>query len=137
MATPVVRGEFRAPDSPCRRQLRPVPVGDVADALLRQCVADVAPFAPALQRPQVLTRLCSIWLTLPSETPSQRARCSRGIIGWSVIRSSVPFSDGVRPKAGADETMCSVSGSDARLRSRGSVNRPRFGLPRVPMNSSQ
>ena len=63
------------------------------------------------------TRLRIIWLTLPSETPSQVARCSRGIMGWSVMRSSVRFSDGLTPKAGAACAMRSGSGIDARFRS--------------------
>ena len=59
----------------------------------------------------MFTRLRIIWLTRPSETPSQMARCSRGIIGWSVMRSSVRFSDGLTPKAGAAPTIRSGSGN--------------------------
>ena len=59
------------------------------------------------------------------------------IIGWSVNRTRVLFSNGVRPMAGVDETMCSVSDREARLRYGGSVARPRFGLPRLQMNTSE
>ena len=65
----------------------------------------------------MFTRLRIIWLTRPSETPSQVARCSRGIIGWSVMMSSVRFSAGLTPKAGAACAMRSGRGSDARFRS--------------------
>ena len=75
-------------------------------------------------RPQVSTRLRIIWLTRPSETPSQRARCSRGIIGWSVMRSRVRFSEGLRPKAGAASTIRSGRGIDARFRPGDSVRGP-------------
>ena len=80
-------------------------------------------------KPQVFTRLRIIWLTRPSETPSQRARCSRGIMGWSVMRSSVRFSDGLTPKAGAACATRSGRGSDARLRSGDAVRGPPPGLP--------
>ena len=80
-------------------------------------------------RPQVFTRLCIIWLTRPSETPSQVARCSRGIIGWSVMRSSVRFSEGVMPKADAASTIRSGRGMEARLRSGDSVRGLPPGLP--------
>ena len=63
------------------------------------------------------TRLRIIWLMRPSETPSQLAKCSRGIIGWSVMRSSVRFSEGLTPKAGAACAIRSGRGSDARFRS--------------------
>ena len=79
-------------------------------------------------KPQVSTRLCIIWLTRPSETPSQLARCSRGIIGWSVIRSSVRFSDGLMPKVGAACTIRSGRGMAARFRLGDSVK----SLPLVP-----
>ena len=93
-------------------QLGAVPVGDVANALGRLGVAGVSPIALAslIEAPSVSTRLRIIWLTRPSETPSQRARCSRGIIGWSVMRSSVRFSEGLRPKAGAACAICSGTG---------------------------
>ena len=74
-----------------------------------------------------------IWLTRPSEMPSQRARCSRGIIGWSVTRSSVRFSEGLTPKAGAPFTIRSGRGSDARFRSGDSVRGPPPGLARELM----
>ena len=74
-------------------------------------------------------RLRIIWLTRPSETPSQVARCSRRINGWSVMRSSVRFSDGLTPKAGAACTIRSGRGIDARFRSGDAVERPPPGLP--------
>ena len=76
-----------------------------------------------------MTRLCIIWLTRPSDTPNQQARCSRGIMGWSVTRSSVRFSDGLMPKAGAAFTMRSGRGSDARFRLGDSVRSLPPGLP--------
>ena len=57
------------------------------------------------------------------------ARCSRGIIGWSVMRSSVRFSAGLTPKAGAACAMRSGRGSDARFRSGDAVRGPPPGLP--------
>ena len=45
------------------------------------------------------------------------AKRLRGIMAWSVMRASVRFSDGVRPKAGAACTICSGRGVDARFRS--------------------
>ena len=92
-------------------------MGDVANAFGGQGVAGVSPFAPRSTRPHVSTRLRIIWLTRPSETPSQRARCLRGIIGWSVMKSSVRFSDGLTPKAGAACAIRSGLGMEARLRS--------------------
>ena len=72
----------------------------------------------------------------PSETPSQSARCSRGIIGWSVTRSSVRFSDGLTPKAGAACAIRSGRGSDARFRLGDSVRSPPLGLPWALTSSS-
>ena len=43
-----VGGELRAPDAPRRRQLGPVPVGHVANALVGQGVAGVSAFASTL-----------------------------------------------------------------------------------------
>ena len=65
--------------------------------------------------PQVSIRLCIIWLMRPSETPSQRDRCSRGIIGWSVTRPKVRLSDERRPKAGAAWIIRSGRGIEARF----------------------
>ena len=70
-----------------------------------------------------------IWLTHPSDTPSQRARCSRGIIGWSVIRSSDRFSDGLMPKDGAACAIRLGRGIEARFRSVDAVERLPPGLP--------
>ena len=56
-------------------------------------------------------------------------RCSRGIIGWSVMRSRVRFSEGLRPKADAASTIRSGRGIDARVRSGDSVRGPPPGLP--------
>ena len=81
-------------------------------------------------RPQVSTRLRITWLTLPSETPSQIARCSRGIIGWSVMMSSARFSAGLTPKAGAARAIRSGRGRDARFRSGDWVRGPPPGLLR-------
>ena len=64
------------------------------------------------------------------------ARCSRGIIGWSVTRSSVRFSDGLMPKAGATCAIRSGWGSEARLRSGDAVERLPPGLPWALTSSS-
>ena len=84
----------------------------------------------------MFTRLRIIWLTRPSETPSQQARCSRGIIGWSVIRSSVRFSDWLMPNVGAASTIRSGRGIEARFRSGDSVRSPPPELPWVLTSSS-
>ena len=68
-----------------------------------------------------MTRIC--------RTPSQRARCSRGIIEWSVMRSSVRFSDGLMPKVGAACTIRSGRGIDARFRLGDFVRSAPPGLP--------
>ena len=113
-----VDGEGGAPYVLGGGKLGAVPVGDVANALGGQRVAGVPRVCLVAPRgPQVITRLRIIWLTRPSETPSQRARCSRGIIGWSVMRSSVRFSAGLMPKAGAACAIRSGRGMDARFRS--------------------
>ena len=45
----------------------------------------------------------------PARQNTQPAgQLTRGIIGWSEIWSGVRFSDGIRPKAGADETILSL-----------------------------
>ena len=81
-ALPVpVLDELRIPDAPCVRQLHPVPVTDVADALLRQRVSHVAALAPAFHQTSDIHQMCSIWLTLPFETPSQRSKCSSSSSG--------------------------------------------------------
>ena len=67
-----VGGEGGAPYALRGGELCAVPVCDVAYALGGQRVANVSPFPPALdQAPCVSTRLRIIWLTRPSETPSQ------------------------------------------------------------------
>ena len=120
--------ERRAPYALRGRKFGAVPVGDVAYTLGGQRVARVAPFSVTLG-PQMLTRLRIIWLTRPSDMPSQRARCSRGIIGWSVTRSSVRFSDGLMPKVGTVCTMRWGWGIEARLRLGDSVKSLPLGPP--------
>ena len=54
-------------------------------------------------------------------------RCSRGIIGWSVMRSRVRFSEGLRPKADAASTIRSGRGIYARVPIRRLRARPSAG----------
>ena len=122
--------EGGAPDAPRGGDLGAVPVGNVTYALGRQGVARVAASSSTLDRaPGIDEVVHHLADTRPSETPSQRATCSRGIIGWSVTRSSVRFSDRLTPKAAAACASRSGRGSDARFRLGDSVRSPPPGLP--------